>query len=143
VGTIDLEIVLIKTVRLSSLIRVFAEKAGFGKFPPVREALLILTVALSFPACNRTRDDVGASATSSREVGTPVASTAPSKIDFATHIQPILQARCQPCHFAGGKMYQSLPFDRQETIKALGTKLFSRIEDEKERRLIRDFLAQQ
>ena len=39
-------------------------------------------------------------------------------------------------------MYERLPFDRQETIKALGTKLFSRIEDEKERQLIRDFLAQ-
>jgi hypothetical protein len=40
-------------------------------------------------------------------------------------------------------MYQRLPFDRAETIKTLGTKLFSRIEDEKERCLIRDFLAQQ
>jgi hypothetical protein len=134
---------LIKNRRLSSLIQVFAEKPAFSKFPSVREALLILTVALSFAACNRTQDDFGPLATSSREVGTPVASTAPSKIDFTSQIQPILQARCQPCHFEGGKMYQRLPFDRAETIKTLGTKLFSRIEDEKERCLIRDFLAQQ
>jgi hypothetical protein len=40
-------------------------------------------------------------------------------------------------------MYQRLPFDRPETIKTLGTKLFTRIKDEKEQQLIRDFLAQQ
>ena len=39
-------------------------------------------------------------------------------------------------------MYQRLPFDRQETIKSLGAKLFTRIKDEKERSLIREFLAQ-
>jgi len=54
----------------------------------------------------------------------------------------MLEARCQPCHFSGGKVYQRMPFDRPETIKTLGTKLFTRIKDENERRLIRDFLAQ-
>ncbi len=39
-------------------------------------------------------------------------------------------------------MYQRLPFDRPETITALGTKLFSRIKDENERRLIGEFLLQ-
>jgi len=63
-----------------------------------------------------------------------------AKVDFKTHIQPILQ-RCQPCHFPGGKMYQRLPFDRPETVVKLGTKLFTRIHDEKERELIRQFLA--
>jgi hypothetical protein len=109
----------------------------------MREGTLILALALSFSACDRTQRDDAPSTTSSRQDGTPTASvTASSKIDFATQIQPILQAQCQPCHFAGGKMYERLPFDRQETIKALGTKLFTRIEDEKERQLIRDFLAQ-
>lgn len=68
--------------------------------------------------------------------------TAPAKVDFPTQIRPILEARCQPCHFSGGKVYQHLPFDRPETIKTLGTKLFTRIKDENERRLIRDYLAQ-
>jgi hypothetical protein len=40
-------------------------------------------------------------------------------------------------------MYERLPFDRPETIEKLGTKLFTRIKDEQEQRLIRDFLAQQ
>ncbi len=67
---------------------------------------------------------------------------APARVDFSTQIRPILEARCQPCHFSGGKVYQRMPFDRPETIRTLGTKLFTRIKDENERRLIRDFLAQ-
>ena len=62
--------------------------------------------------------------------------------DFDTQIKPIFQARCQPCHFQGGKVYAKLPFDRPETITRLGTKLFTRIKDEKERALLREFLDQ-
>jgi hypothetical protein len=71
-------------------------------------------------------------------------SPAPSKakVDFATQIRPLLEAKCQPCHFSGGKVYQRMPFDRPETIKTLGTKLFTRIKDENDRQLIRDFLSQ-
>jgi hypothetical protein len=39
-------------------------------------------------------------------------------------------------------VYDKLPFDRPETIKTLGTKLFTRIQDENERKVIREFLAQ-
>lgn len=63
-------------------------------------------------------------------------------INFEEQIKPIFQARCQPCHFNGGVMYDRLPFDRAETIKKLGEKLFTRIKDEKEQRLLREFLAQ-
>lgn len=65
------------------------------------------------------------------------------RVDFSTQIKPILEARCRPCHFAGGALYQRLPFDRPETITKLGTKLFTRIKDEKEQRLIREFLSQE
>ena len=64
-------------------------------------------------------------------------------VDFATQIRPMLEARCRPCHFAGGTVYQRLPFDRPETITTLGTKLFTRIKDEKEQRLVAAFLSQQ
>jgi hypothetical protein len=63
-------------------------------------------------------------------------------VGFVTHVEPILKAKCQPCHFSGGKVYDKLPFDRPETIKTLGTKLFTRIQDENERKIIREFLAQ-
>jgi len=65
------------------------------------------------------------------------------KIDFDTQLKPIFQARCQPCHFQGGKVYDKMPFDKPETITRLGTKLFTRIKDERERAVIREFLNQQ
>ena len=69
------------------------------------------------------------------------AGPAGAPVDFKTQIRPILEQRCQPCHFTGGKMYERLPFDRPETIVKLGTKLFTRIRDEKQRQVIRQFLA--
>jgi len=69
--------------------------------------------------------------------------SSPPAIDFAKQIRPILEQRCQPCHFAGGRMYDRLPFDRPQTIVKLGTKLFTRIHDENQRQLIRQFLAQE
>ena len=62
---------------------------------------------------------------------------------FASDIKSILESRCQPCHFQGGQMYDKLPFDKPETITKLGTKLFTRIKDEDQRRVIREFLSEQ
>src|SRR6476619_705068 len=62
---------------------------------------------------------------------------------FASDIRPILESSCQPCHFQGGQMYEQLPFDKLETITKLGTKLFTRIKDENQRRVIREFLSEQ
>ena len=67
---------------------------------------------------------------------------APARVDFDTQIKPILQQKCQPCHFTGGTQYARLPFDRPETIQKLGTRLFTRLKEEKEQELIRQFLAQ-
>jgi len=59
---------------------------------------------------------------------------------FSAKVLPIVE-KCQPCHFKGGKVYTKLPFDDPKTIIHLGTKLFSRIQDEKEQAIIRAFLA--
>jgi len=83
------------------------------------------------------------SGASSSEKSAPVSATTTARVDFPTQIKPMLEAKCQPCHFSGGKVYAKMPFDRPETIKTMGTKLFTRIKDENERRLIRDFLAQE
>lgn len=76
----------------------------------------------------------------------PRAEPAPAAVNedlFAAKIAPMLAERCQPCHFPGGVMYERLPFDRPETIRTLGTELFGRIRDERERQWIRDFLAEE
>lgn len=64
-----------------------------------------------------------------------------TRLDFAKDIAPLV-ARCQPCHFAGGKMYAPLPFDKPETIRKLGTRLFTRIKEGKEQALLRKFFSQ-
>lgn len=74
---------------------------------------------------------------------TPATTSEPTaRVDFDTQLKPIFQSKCMPCHFSGGKMYDRLPFDKPETIKKLGTRLFTRIKDEHDRKLIEDFLAQ-
>lgn len=109
--------------------------------------LLTLTLAYGYGACGHAKlyEDTpalsGLSAPGPAQP-TPAATTQP-RVDFHTQVRPILESRCTPCHFAGGTMYERLPFDRPQTIETLGTKLFTRIKDEKEQRLIRDFLAQQ
>ncbi len=96
-------------------------------------ATLLLAVSLAtglfIKSNSRAKTEGGASFTSRT-----------TKPDFDSEIKPIFQARCQPCHFQGGKVYDKLPFDKAETINKLGTKLFTRIKDEKEQRLIREFL---
>ena len=48
----------------------------------------------------------------------PAATPSPAaRIDFASRIVPLLQERCSPCHFPGGRMYARLPFDQEATIR--------------------------
>jgi hypothetical protein len=109
--------------------------------------ILVLLLASGSNMCNHTKPGAPAPVASAVSTHKPLPTTsplaAPAKVDFAAQVRPILESRCTPCHFAGGTMYKRLPFDRQETIKTLGTKLFSRIKEEEERRVIREFLAQQ
>ena len=99
---------------------------------------LALALAAGYEACGREMHDAAAPGLSA--AGAPPETP---RVDFDTQVRPVLASRCTPCHFEGGTMYKRLPFDRPETIRTLGTKLFTRIKDEKEQRLIRDFLAQQ
>src|SRR6266436_2820410 len=98
----------------------------------MRAGILIvaLFLALGFETCHRSK--LVSSITGTQKFATlSIASTA-TKPDFATEIKPVFQARCQPCHFQGGKVYDKMPFDRPETINRLGAKLFTRIKEEKE-----------
>ena len=64
-------------------------------------------------------------------------------IDFTTQIKPILASHCTPCHFAGGKMYGRLPFDKDTTIVGHEEAVLRRIKDEKEKVLIMQYIQQQ
>jgi uncharacterized membrane protein len=117
----------------------------------MRTVILAIALGLAFHACGSARRELSSTASNGRittsqdEAVNSSASktnTLKAKIDF-TQIRPILEARCRPCHFAGGTMYQRLPFDQPATITTLGSKLFTRIKDENERRLITAFLSQQ
>lgn len=101
----------------------------------MRTRFLVLLLHLSFAsfAC-------GGKVTTSGLVAIGSSPPLTTKVTF-DQLKPVLQ-RCQPCHFSGGKVYEKLPFDRPETVRSLGTKLFSRIRDEQERQLIREFLAE-
>lgn len=69
-------------------------------------------------------------------------SSTKARVDFDTQLKPIFQSKCMPCHFNGGQMYERLPFDKPDTIRKLGHRLFTRIKEENDRRLIADFLTQ-
>jgi hypothetical protein len=81
-------------------------------------------------------------ATTLPEPAVAIASSAKERVDFDTQLKPIFQSKCMPCHFSGGQMYDRLPFDKAATIRKLGTRLFTRIKDEHDRKVIEDFLTQ-
>ena len=120
----------------------------------VSTILLFLALASGSNTCGLRKSNIAGSvagpkfgpATSSVNADKPLtahSAKAPGRRDFTTQVKPILEARCRSCHFPGGVMYQRLPFDRPETIRALGEKLFTRLKDENDRRIIREFLSQQ
>ena len=62
-------------------------------------------------------------------------------IDFSSQIQPILVKNCSPCHFAGGKMYERMPFDKDTTIINHETGILKRIKGD-ENVLLKAFIRQ-
>jgi hypothetical protein len=108
--------------------------------------ILSLTLFAGYEACSRARPNAATAVyglSAAKSATANASETSSARIDFDTQVRPIFEARCTPCHFKGGTMYERLPFDRAETIRTLGAKLFTRIKDEKEQSLIREFLKQQ
>jgi hypothetical protein len=110
-----------------------------------RGTVVLLSLSVLLPGCAPGRvggrpneTPVAARPASPTPSPSPAAPAAP--IDFATQIRPLLQDKCSPCHFAGGRMYDRLPFDREETIRTLGRALFTRLKDPVDMELLRAFL---
>lgn len=106
----------------------------------MREVILLVAAAFLFAETGGSRKPTSVAAPVPSTVAS--ASSEEGHVDFDAQVKPILQSRCMPCHFTGGQMYERLPFDRSETIKKLGTRLFTRIRKEDERRLLERFLKQ-
>lgn len=107
---------------LTGIIALAACSSNPPAIPPVREAKSKLIAATVAPS--------------------PAEPDSPRVDYFNANVLPLLEKQCQPCHFKGGKVFAKLPFDEPKTIRLLGTKLFTRIHDEKEQAVIRTFLAQ-
>lgn len=75
-----------------------------------------------------------------RPKNTPELISSACSQDFITTIQPILQNNCSPCHFPGGKMYISMPFDKVETIISHDAGVTKRFRNIKEGQCIITFL---
>jgi hypothetical protein len=109
----------------------------------VKTLILVLALTALSGMCGRAKTDVSVRTVSgARQSAAATFAATPAKVDFNAQVRPLLESRCTPCHFTGGTMYERLPFDRPETIKQLGTKLFTRLKDENDQRVIRDFLSQ-
>jgi len=107
---------------------------------PKSMLMLSLILIAGFKTCNGTKPNA---LTKSSTIMNKPTQTLAERPTFASDIRPILQSSCQPCHFQGGQMYEKLPFDKPETITKLGTKLFTRIKNEEQQRVIREFLSEQ
>lgn len=63
-------------------------------------------------------------------------------VNYISQVLPILQKKCSPCHFAGGKMYEKMPFDNSATIISHEAGVLKRFKDEQEIVLIKEFIHQ-
>jgi len=64
-------------------------------------------------------------------------------INYALQIQPLLQQKCSPCHFTGGKMYERMPFDNGTTIISHGEGIVRRLSKDQDLvLLIKQYISQ-
>jgi hypothetical protein len=72
----------------------------------------------------------------------PVALTAAPAGDdsFRSRVQPILERRCTPCHFPGGRMYDRLPFDRAAVVRSKSESLLRRLKVAEEHQTVEEWL---
>ena len=114
----------------------------------MKTALFVgLLGALSYSPCGETKKEmpiVNESQLTAPSTAISEALTSKTPIDFQKQIQPIFQKHCNPCHFPGGKMYASLPFDKAETMLIMDARpgILKRIKEEEENKLIREYFSE-
>ena len=71
------------------------------------------------------------------------ASAMTDTVNYKKDLLPVLQKKCSPCHFAGGKMYEKMPFDNSLTILNHEAGILKRFKDQPEAAMIKQFIQQQ
>jgi hypothetical protein len=81
--------------------------------PSMRAATLMLSLSIIVVAAAR---------------ATPTAQSGQARtVTFTADIAPLLAAKCQPCHFKGGKVFDKLPFDQYKTVVKIAPRLNTRL----------------
>ena len=112
------------------------------KSPAMKAILFLLMCSLAFclPFNNKPAPD-------NQEKTIPNETSAANSVvedtvSFSVQVMPILQSRCNPCHFPGGKMYDKMPFDRAETLTGHEKGVLKRVKNVQENELIKQYYAQ-
>jgi hypothetical protein len=56
-------------------------------------------------------------------------------------VRILLANRCAPCHIPGGKMYERLPWDNPEVVKAHKDGILRRLKTPEDKKILEDWLA--
>src|SRR5262245_22438107 len=74
----------------------------------------------------------------------PAPAPAPAATDsgavFEGTIKPILVSSCMPCHFPGGKMYSTMPFDDSKVVASHSEGILRRIKAPEKREPLESWL---
>ncbi|HET6268418.1 MAG TPA: hypothetical protein VFG11_11920 [Acidobacteriota bacterium] len=57
-------------------------------------------------------------------------------------VKNLLANRCAPCHVPGGKMYERLPWDNPEVVKAHKDGILRRLKTPEDKQILEQWLAQ-
>jgi hypothetical protein len=57
-------------------------------------------------------------------------------------VKQMLSTNCSPCHNPGGKMYERLPFDNPEVVRAHSGPISKRLDKPEDKRLLEDWLSE-
>lgn len=66
----------------------------------------------------------------------------PDSIAFKKEVMPLLQSKCSPCHFEGGKMYERMPFDKATTLSTHAAGILRRLNDANDKQLVEKYIKE-
>lgn len=76
------------------------------------------------------------------EVKQPSVETQPPALKGFQPVKVMLSNNCAPCHDPGGKMYERLPFDNPEVVRAHSTPILGRLNKAEDKRILEDWLSE-